>query len=168
MTLNFNHFNPACQKTDFRPPEDASEQAEESATLEKYECPKPRILVYSPDDDVRYLFKTILEIWDFDVIEADNFGNSVAAAQNNHLDLVLMDTEHAFSESFSKMRKMKKSGWFKEIPFVLISGHAQEDIRLMALAAGADDFLVKPVNLALLEIILKSRLKNDDPPIVSN
>ncbi len=162
--LNIHDFSSAFPRTNLLPPEDESEQAEKLTTIEKFNSSKMRILVFSPDSEVRFLFKTILEIWNYEAVEADSVEQSVRLAENGRPALVLMDTELAFSESFSKMRTMRKSEWFKEIPFILISGHAREDIRLMALAAGADEFLVKPVNLEVLEITLKSRLNNDNLP----
>jgi DNA-binding response OmpR family regulator len=95
-------------------------------------------------------------------MEADTVEQSIHIAETKHPDAVLMDTELVFSDSFSKMRKMRKCEVFKEVPFILLSGHAQDDIRLMALAAGATDFFVKPVNLELLENTLKSHLPNKD------
>ena len=66
-----------------------------------------------------------------------------------------MDTKLSFPDSFAEMRIMQKFALLKESPFILLSGHVQNDVRLSALAAGATDFFVKPVNLDLLEETIK-------------
>jgi DNA-binding response OmpR family regulator len=160
--LSFNDFSSASRKTNVLPPDESPEQAEDSTSQKKSDGQKPSVLIFGADTDVRFLLKTILEIWNFDFMEADTVEQSINIAEEKHPDVVLMDTELVFSDSFSKMRKMRKCALFKEVPFILLSGHAQDDIRLMALAAGAADFFVKPVNLDLLENTLKSHLPNKD------
>lgn len=160
--LNFNDFSSAPRKMNVLPPDESPEQAEDSTSQKKSVGQKPSVLIFGADTDVRVLLKTILEIWNFDFMEADTVEQSIHIAETKHPDAVLMDTELVFSDSFSKMRKMRKCEVFKEVPFILLSGHAQDDIRLMALAAGATDFFVKPVNLELLENTLKSHLPNKD------
>jgi DNA-binding response OmpR family regulator len=158
--LSFNDFSTAPQKMNVLPPDESPEQCEDFTSQKKSAGQKPSVLVFGADKDARFLLKTILEIWNFDFMEADTVEQSISIAETKHPDVVLMDTELVFSDSFSKMRKMRKCEYFKEVPFILLSGHAQNDIRLMALAAGAADFFVKPVNLDLLENTLKTRLKD--------
>jgi DNA-binding response OmpR family regulator len=160
--LSFNDFSSALPKMNALSPSESLEQAEDSTSQNISVERKPSVLIFGADTDSRFLFKTILEIWDFDFMEADTVEQSIHVAEIKHPDVVLMDMELAFSDSFSKMRKMRKCDLFKDVPFILLSGHAQDDIRLMALAAGAADFFVKPVNLDLLENTLKTRLKNAD------
>lgn len=156
--LSFSDFSSAPPKMNVSPPDESPEQAEDSISPNKFAEQKPSVLIFGADTDVRFLLKTILEIWNLDFMEADTVEQSIHAAGIKHPDAVLMDTELVFSDSFSKMRKLRKCALFKDVPFILLSGHAQEDIRRMALAAGAADFFVKPVNLDLLENTLKSRL----------
>lgn len=159
--LSFNDFSSALPMN-VLPPDESSEQAEDATSQKIPVTRKPSVLIFGADSDSRFLLRTILEIWNFDFMEADTVEQSIHIAEIKHPDAVLMDTELVFSDSFSKMRKMQKCALFKEVPFILLSGHAQDDIRLMALAAGATDFFVKPVNLDLLENTLKTRLKNAD------
>lgn len=160
MILNSDNFSSPLPEMNVSPPDKLFEQTEESGLNEKKVERKPFVLVFGSDEDSRFLFKTILEIWDYDTAEAVTVEQAIRVAEFNRPDIVLMDTEFLFPESFAEMRKMRKCELFKNVPFILISGHAQEDVRLMALAVGAADFFVKPVNLDHLEIILKTSLSD--------
>lgn len=118
---------------------------------------QPLILVYSQEPDTRFLFRTILEIWKYRVIEAESLEGSISAAENKKPDLVLMDTSISFVENLMTMRNLRKA--FDGMPFILLSGHSQARFRRMAIALGANDFLVKPIDFDLLENSLKESIK---------
>lgn len=160
--LSFNDLISVFSKPGLLPLSKSFELTGDNTMQDTLRKKKPFVLIFGTDADVCFMLKTILEIWNYDYKETSTVEQSFQIAENITPDLVLMDTDLAFSDSFSKMRKMRKNELFQGVPFVLLSGHAQEDIRLMALAAGAADFFVKPVNLDLLEDTLKSRLSHAD------
>ena len=71
-------------------------------------------------------------------------------------DLVLMDMGLPVLDGWEATSQAKADGELSGIPIIALTAHAMEEDRQKALAAGADDFDTKPVNLAgLLEKIEK-------------
>ena len=124
---------------------------------------KPSVLIFGVEKDIRFLLRTILEIWNYDSEEVQTVEEAISTAGKRYFDIVLMDTKLAFPDSLLEMRMMRKSALLKDLPFVLLSGHVQSDVRLTALAAGAAELLVKPINLDLLEKNLKTLLAETKP-----
>lgn len=122
------------------------------------------VLVLSKEADTRFLFKTLLEMWNYRAETAESFEELFAVAENTRPHLILMDTSLPFVDNMTKMQRMRQSELFSKLPIVLISGHAQPRYRNLALSLGADDFLVKPVDFDLLEDCLKKNINKGGTP----
>ena len=71
-------------------------------------------------------------------------------------DLVLMDMGLPVLDGWEATSQAKADTELSSIPIIALTAHAMEEDRQKALAAGADDFDTKPVNLAgLIEKIEK-------------
>lgn len=117
---------------------------------------KPFVLVLGIDKDTRFLFKTACEIWKYDVAEAADCEQCFSISEFKAPDLVLLDSGIDFAESLEMMQLLQESPLFEDCGFVFISGHAQENVRQTALSAGANFFLVKPIDFGLLESFLQN------------
>ena len=132
-----------------------------SSPLSQKTIQKKLVLILSKEPDTRFLFKTLLEMWGYRVETAENFEELASVAEQTRPSLILMDTSLPFVDNMTKMQQMLKSEAFGKSPIVLLSGHAQPRFRNLALALGADDFLVKPVDFDLLEECLKKNIDGD-------
>ena len=120
---------------------------------------KPLVLVLSGEEDTRFLFRTLLEMWDFRVEEAATITEAIRAAERRRPSLVLMDTIVSFPENMTRMRELREADVFSRSPIVLISGYSQPRYRIQAISSGADDFLVKPVDFDLLKDCLDRNIE---------
>jgi CheY-like chemotaxis protein len=111
----------------------------------------PFILILGNDKDTSFLFKTAFEIWNYDVAEANNCEQCFAISTFKAPDLILIDSEIDFQKTLTMMKSLQKSPLFKDSGFIFISGHAQANVRQTALSAGANFFLLKPIDFAALE-----------------
>ena len=66
-------------------------------------------------------------------------------------DLVLLDILMPEVDGFQVLREMKNDAELKNVPVIVISGLEDMDGVDRCLAAGADDFLSKPVNPTVLQ-----------------
>lgn len=146
-------------ETNFLPPRKSPEQAEDFSLNKLYENNDQFILIFSSDRDTRFLFKTALEMWNFNAVEAGSVEEFVCLTENKSFDLVLMDTEFLFSESIMKMKMLRTNAALKDVPFILLSGHAQKAVRELAMANGSAEFFVKPVDFIKLESAINTHLK---------
>jgi DNA-binding response OmpR family regulator len=131
-----------------------------SRQIEKKEI----VLVLSKEPDTRFLFKTLLEMWNYRAETVESFEELTAVAEAALPHLILIDTSLPFVDNMTKMQQIRKSETFSRLPIVLISGHAQPRYRNLALSLGADDFLVKPVDFDVLEDCLKKNINRGGKP----
>ncbi len=112
-----------------------------------------RILVAEDNDSNFMLMQYILKKH-YELFRAKNGQEAVEKALGENPDLVLMDIKMPLMDGLEATRqiRMKNSG----LPIVALTANAFDSDRQMALEAGCNDFLSKPVNPALcLETIEK-------------
>ena len=112
---------------------------------------RPLVLVTDDHEDTRILFRTILGFHGCSVIEAADGEQAVLLAENSHPDLILMDSTLPRLDGLDATRRIRALSNGRRTPILLISGRAEPNFRDIALDAGCDEFLVKPLNLDLLE-----------------
>jgi CheY-like chemotaxis protein len=122
--------------------------------------PPPLILVADDDADTRFLFRTLLEIRGYCVIEAADGEETVCAAESVRPDLILMDGSLPRLSGIEAVRQIRRSGHIGDVPIVFISGHAGAPFIALARAAGCDEYLVKPLDLALLDDVVEKYCGN--------
>jgi CheY-like chemotaxis protein len=119
---------------------------------------RPLILVVDDDEDTRFLFRTMLEIRGYRVIEAADGEETVQLAESARPDLILIDTSLPRVSGLDATRRIRRSGASGSVPIVFISGHAGESFIALAREAGGDDYLVKPIGLDQLDRVVEKYL----------
>ena len=74
-------------------------------------------------------------------------------------DVVLMDMGLPVLDGWEATSQAKADAELSSIPIIALTAHAMEEDRQKALAAGADDFDTKPVNLSGLLEKIENQLK---------
>src|SRR5690349_3473937 len=106
---------------------------------------RPLVLVADDDADTRLLFRTVLEIRGYGVIETADGEETVRIAESERPDLILMDGNLPRLSGLDATRQIRDSGHIAHIPIVFITGHAGAAAIARAREAGCDEYLVKPV-----------------------
>lgn len=73
-------------------------------------------------------------------------------------DLVLSDVMMPVLDGFGLLARIKNDAHTREVPVILLSARAGEEARIEGIAAGADDYLVKPFAATELMIRVKSQV----------
>lgn len=124
-------------------------------TLEKAFEDKTVLLV---DDDVRNIFAlmSMLESKGAKVIVARNGVESLEKlAENNDVDLVLMDIMMPEMDGYTAMREIRKNPTHQKLPIIAVTAKAMKDDYEKCIEAGANDYLAKPVDVEKLISLMR-------------
>jgi two-component system cell cycle response regulator DivK len=104
-----------------------------------------KILVVEDIDLSRELVVQLLEE-SYQVIEAVNGQEGLDVAEQERPDLILMDLSLPVVDGWEATRRLKAHDELKSIPIIALTAHAMVGDEEKALAAGCDDYLVKPID----------------------
>ena len=104
-----------------------------------------KILVVEDVDFNRDLVVQLLED-KYQVIEAVNGQEGVSIAGKEKPELILMDLSLPVMDGWEATRILKADTELRSIPVIAITAHAMKGDEEKALAAGCDDYLVKPLD----------------------
>ena len=127
----------------------------EQTTGARHALARPLVLVADDHEDTRLLFRTVLEVRGYDVIEAADGEETVSIAESARPDLILMDGGLPRLNGVDATRRIRRSDHIWNVPIVFISGHAGAAFIALARDAGCDEYFVKPFDLAQLEPVLE-------------
>ena len=102
------------------------------------------ILVVEDDSPVRNLIGTTLKTHGYDYITATNGENAVMQASSNNPNVVLLDLGLPDIDGVDVIKKIRT---WSEMPIIVISARAEDQDKIDALDAGADDYLTKPFSV---------------------
>lgn len=120
---------------------------------------RPVILVVEDDDDNRLMLKTLLEMKGYSVVQArDGQEASEVMERAPAPQLILVDLQLPRLNGFALARRVRQHDQLGRVPIVVVSGHDPAQHRKLALAAGCDDYLLKPIDFQRLEEILQRLL----------
>ncbi|MGE5285041.1 MAG: response regulator [Actinomycetota bacterium] len=124
--------------------------------------PKPRILMVDDEIDYLMLLKLKLVNEGFDVVAADNAEEALAAMERNPPDLVVSDVMMPGTDGITMFRRMREANapW-GETPLIFLSARDESQTKVDALHLGAEDFLVKPVDLKELAARIRNVIRRD-------
>lgn len=106
---------------------------------------KPKVLVAEDHADTRELYVYVLEQSNYEVVTADGVNDALAQLKNQKFDLFLLDSRLSDGSGLALCRTIRKSDG--ATPILFCSGLAYEKDKEEAFNAGAQDYLVKPLNL---------------------
>jgi HAMP domain-containing protein/CheY-like chemotaxis protein/signal transduction histidine kinase len=110
------------------------------------------------DDDARNIFAltTMLENQEMEVVSATNGLQAIEVLQQQpDISAVLMDIMMPEMDGYETMREIRKNPEWSILPILALTAKAMKGDRDKCLAAGASDYIAKPVNTAELLSLLR-------------
>lgn len=114
-----------------------------------------KILLVEDEKMIQHLHTMVLERLGATVDLAESGEDALLSADNQY-DLILMDVGLPGMSGIEAIKAIRGSNLkSKQLPIVVITGYASEEIRNACMEAGATNMLTKPVCREVFETILK-------------
>ena len=119
------------------------------------------IAIIADDEDLgRVLLSESVTDVGLEALAFSNGTDALAAALSNDVAIVLLDVDMPGLDGYAVCRRLRAQPAFANVPIVMVTGHEDSEAIRLAFAAGATDFISKPVNWALLPRRLEYILRN--------
>ena len=118
---------------------------------------RPRVLIVNDDKATLDLLHFYLASFDCEILLADDGHQALALAPG--ADLLLLDIKMPGYDGYEVCRRLRSAPATRLLPIVIVSALSQVADRILALEAGANDFLTLPVDTAELQARIRSMLQ---------
>ena len=117
---------------------------------------KPTILVIEDEPPLQKFLRLTLGTQDYNVIEASTGEQGLRHAAMSRPDLIVLDLGLPDMDGVEVTRRLRE---WSAIPIIVVSARGKEPDKVIALDAGADDYLTKPFGvgelLARVRVVLR-------------
>ncbi len=105
-----------------------------------------QVLVIDDDDHIRMLLELVLQTKYEVVTKDDGMGGMIWLSEGNIPDVVIVDLEMPGFNGLEFLKAIKVSGFFRNIPVIILSKDSSPETRKKCIDLGAHDVLLKPFN----------------------
>lgn len=123
-------------------------------------APGPRVLVIDDEPAICRLLAVALVAHGYQVRDARTGGDGLSLAATWRPDLVVLDLGLPDVEGHEVIRRLRE---WSAVPVIVLSVRHQEDEKVKALDAGADDYITKPFGMGELLARIRSALRRASP-----
>jgi two-component system sensor histidine kinase/response regulator len=124
-----------------------------------------RLLIIDDDPNVFTMLRTHLAPLGYQIATAEDESSALAQFAADPPDLVLLDLMMPGIGGLGILAQIRGAARGLYVPVIFLTSHSQRELRLLALRAGADEFLEKPIDapilLARVTTLLKLKASRD-------
>ncbi len=127
----------------------------------------PVAIVAESDEETRGLIRSLLELLGFAVVEAQTGQEAYESALCYQPDLILIELKLPIVSGFAAIRRIKKESDLSKIPIIGISSKNATANQNLALAAGCNAHVQKPIEFDRLESVVADLVRCERLSVVS-
>lgn len=121
-----------------------------------------RVLIVDDQGDLRKLVRMTLEFGDYELHEAEDGRRALELVRSIAPDIVILDVMMPGTiDGYEVCRQIKDNEDTKSIYVILLTARGQVSDLDQGLAAGADDYLIKPFRPMELIELLREKIDSD-------
>lgn len=117
------------------------------------------VLIVEDENDIRQNLAFSLKREGFNIIEAADGEQALAAAMSKKPDIVLLDLMIPKIDGLSVCKRLQAAPETENIPVIMLTAKGEEIDRIVGLELGAADYIVKPFSLREVALRIKAVLK---------
>lgn len=129
---------------------DAAEAPTDSRPAVTDSLPQAEILVVDDEGATRVYVAGLLRQQGYRVAAASTGADALAAAQDRHPDLILLDVMLPDTDGFAICRELRQGASTKRIPIIFLTAKGNEQEIVRGFDSGGVDYIVKPFAVAVL------------------
>ena len=103
-----------------------------------------RILVVEDQEDNRQILRDLFARTDYEIVEAENGVEALAAVARQRPDLILMDIQLPSLDGYETTRRLKADPNMRSIPIIAVTSYALSGDEAKGREAGCDGYVSKP------------------------
>lgn len=116
-----------------------------------------KILVIEDEPNLSRLYERVLTDHHFQVVTAENGEQALTKLEDHHIDLVITDIMMPEMDGFQFTHLIRQSGY--DLPILVITAKDSFADKKHGFRLGADDYMVKPVNLEEMLLRVEALLR---------
>ena len=121
---------------------------------------KRRILIVEDDFTLRSMLALLMQSLGYEVFEEENGGTAVQKVIRLRPDLIMLDINLPGARGTEICAAIKADTRVKDIPVLMMTGEFREtEDKVKGFKLGADDYVLKPVDISILSARVKALLK---------
>lgn len=118
-----------------------------------------KIIVVDDDKAATSLFEQVLLMNGYEVISLNESKKAIETANSVHPDLFILDLMMPEPDGFKLCRMLRANPQYRRTPILIVTALNDTDSHLVAMGAGANDYLVKPFHIDQLFHMIEKYLK---------
>lgn len=118
---------------------------------------KDQILIVDDNEDIRFFVRAALTPEGFEVIEAADGNQALEMFRKREPAVIILDLSIGQPDGFEVCREIRK---VSTVPIIMLTSHDEEMDEAMCLAAGADDYITKPVSARILALRTTTQIRH--------
>lgn len=115
------------------------------------------ILVVEDNADMRELFCTVLSDHGYNSIPAGDGNQALAIMEKEYIDLIVADIMMPGMDGYELTRSLREAAY--DLPILMVTAMDQYVNIEMGFRAGADDYMIKPINVSELVLRVEALLR---------
>ena len=111
------------------------------------ETPKIRIMVVEDDEAASIFIAEVLKMEGYEAIIVNDSSKAMEIASSTRPQCILLDLMMPPPDGFKLCRMLRADPTFRHTPILIVTALDNTDSKIVAIGAGANDYLVKPFGI---------------------
>ena len=121
-----------------------------------------KVLIVDDEVDLVETIRFLLEREGYRVLVSGDGEDGLHQAQRENPHLIILDIMLPKLDGYKVCMELKSDERYKQIPILMLTARVQEKDRVLGMEAGADEYIIKPFNLAAFIEKVKTYLTKEE------
>lgn len=129
---------------------------------------KPHILIVEDDLDLSEMVSSYFRVQNYDVLTAAWGEEALKLADDNPLDLIMLDIRLPDIDGFELCRRLRNNRRTQDTPIIFLTEKRDRVDKLQGLELGVIDYITKPFDIQELRLRVRNAISRSQMPVANN